>query len=124
MHQLSSEAGPEVRKEIGIEHTIQQASKVRPDAVIMFAEPTCPSCVRLIGSILKEIPQAGVLSLGREAAMPNVRLLLGVGALGCSYAPPFESCTARFVPLPAVGDLFDPNLRGERCLNAESERIA
>lgn len=39
--------------------------------MITFAEATRPSCVRLIGSIRKEIPQALIVILGRETHHPT-----------------------------------------------------
>ncbi len=113
-HLLSSEAGLEVRGETSSDDAIQQAAKLRPDVVIVFAEATRPSCVRLIGSIRKEIPQAGIVILGRETHHAYLGLLLAAGALGYVLlrATPRELFSA--IRAASRGRRFiDPNLSEE-----------
>jgi two-component system response regulator NreC len=79
---LASESGFEVKGEAGSRDAIQQASKLGPDVVILFAEVTRPSCVQLIASLRKAVPDAGIVVLGRETHHAYVGLLLTAGAVG------------------------------------------
>jgi DNA-binding NarL/FixJ family response regulator len=116
-HLLSSEAGLEVRGETNSEDAIEQVSKLRPDVVIVFAEATRPSCVRLIGSIHKEIPHTGLVILGRETRHAYLGLLLAAGALGYVLlrATPRElfsairaaSCGRRFIDPHLSEELYE-----------------
>lgn len=81
-HLLASEPGFEVKGEAGSKDAIQQASKLRPDVVILFAEVTRPSCAQLIGSLRNALPGAGIVVLGRETHHAYVGLLLAAGAVG------------------------------------------
>jgi two-component system, NarL family, response regulator NreC len=81
-HLLASEAEFEVKGEAGSENAIEQASKLTPDVVIVFAEATRPSCAQLIGSVRRAVPCAGIVILGRETHHAYVGLLLAAGGLG------------------------------------------
>jgi two-component system response regulator NreC len=81
-HLLASEAGFEVKGEAGTKDAIQQASALRPDVVIVFAEVTRPSCAQLIASLRNVVPGSGIVVLGRETHHAYVGLLLAAGAVG------------------------------------------
>jgi len=82
-HLLASEAGFEVRGEGGYKEAKLQASKLRPDVVIVTAEAgRQPGCVPLISSVRKATPGAGIVILGRETHHAYLGLLLAAGALG------------------------------------------
>lgn len=110
-HLLALEAGFEVRGEASSIDAIQQASKLTPDVVILFAEATRPSCAQLIGSVRKAAPSAGIVILGRETQQAYLGLLLAAGALGYVLlrATPRELFSA--IRAAARGHRFiDPNL--------------
>jgi two-component system, NarL family, response regulator NreC len=81
-HLLASEAGFEVRGEADSKDAASQASKLKPDVVIVLAEATRPGCAELIGSLRKAAPRAGIVVLGRETHHAYLGMLLSVGALG------------------------------------------
>jgi DNA-binding NarL/FixJ family response regulator len=95
-HLLASEAGFEVTGEAGGRDAIEQASKLGPDVVIVFAELTKPSCAQLVASLRAAVPGAGIVVLGRETHHAYVGLLLAAGALGyvLLHATPRELFTA------------------------------
>lgn len=112
-HLLASEAGFDVRGEADSKDAIQQARKLRPDVVILFAEATRPSCTQLISSVRKAVPSARIVILGRDNRPAYLGLLLAAGALGYVLlrATPRElfsairaaSCGRRFVD-PSLSD--------------------
>jgi DNA-binding NarL/FixJ family response regulator len=79
---LASEPGFEVKGEVGSKDAILQASKLKPDVVILFAEVTRPSCSEVIGSLRNVVPGTGIVVLGRETHHAYVGLLLAAGAVG------------------------------------------
>lgn len=81
-HLLASEAGFEVRGEAGSTEATLQASKLRPDVIVVLAEAMRLGCVQLIGSVRKATPRARVVILGRETHHAHLGLLLASGALG------------------------------------------
>jgi two-component system response regulator NreC len=81
-HLLMSEAGFEVRGEAESKDAVEQASELNPDIVVVFADAVRPSCARLIDSIRKTAPRAGIVILGRETHYVHLGLLLAAGALG------------------------------------------
>lgn len=81
-HLLASEAGLEVMRETGFKEAALQASKLRPDVVVVLAEGAREGCVQLIGSIRKAAPRAGIVILGRETHHAYLGLLLSAGVLG------------------------------------------
>jgi DNA-binding NarL/FixJ family response regulator len=91
-HLLASEAGFEVRGETASKEAALQASKLRPDVVVVLAEGTRSGCAHLIVSIRKAAPRAGIVVIGRETHHVYLGLLLSAGALGyiLQQAPPRE----------------------------------
>lgn len=81
-HLLASEAGFEVRGETGFKEAALQASKLRPDVVVLLAEAARSGCAHLIVSIRKAAPHAGIVVIGRETHHAYLGLLLSAGALG------------------------------------------
>lgn len=113
-HLLASEVGFEVRGEANSEDGLQQATKLRPDVVIAFAEATRPTCAQLIGSVRKSVPSAGIVVIGRETNHSYLGLLLAAGALGYVLlrATPRELFSA--IRAASRGRRFiDPNLSDE-----------
>ena len=113
-HLLASEAGFEVAGEANSEDAIQQATKLRPHVVIVFAEATRPSCALLIGTVRKSAPSAGIVILGRETNRSYLGLLLAAGALGYVLlrATPRELFSA--IRAASRGRRYiDPNLSDE-----------
>ena len=113
-HLLSSEAGFDVSGETGSKEAALRASTLRPDVIIVVAEPGRPGTVRLIGSVRKAAPRAGIVVIGRETHRAHLGLLLSAGALGyiLLQAPPREL----FAAIRAVsrGHRFiDPKLEDE-----------
>jgi DNA-binding NarL/FixJ family response regulator len=80
-HLLASDSGFEVRGEASSIDAIEHATNLKPDVLIVFAEPAGSSCVRLVKSICKAIPRAAIVILGRENHHAYVGLLLASGAL-------------------------------------------
>lgn len=113
-HLLASEAGYEVRGEADSKNAIEQASKLTPDVVIVFAEATRPSCAHLIASLRKAVPGSGIVILGRETHHSYVGLLLAAGALG--YVLPRTAPRELFSAIRAASHgrrYIDPNLSEE-----------
>src|SRR5579863_2743974 len=81
-HLLATEAGFEVRGATAFKEAVLQASKLRPDVVIVLAEGAREGCVQLISSIRKAAPRAGIVILGRETHHAYLGLLLSAGVLG------------------------------------------
>ncbi len=81
-HLLMSDPGFEVRGEATSKDGVEQARKLNPNVIIIFAEAARPSCARLIQSIRKELPKAGIVILGRETHQSHLGQLLLAGALG------------------------------------------
>jgi two-component system, NarL family, response regulator NreC len=81
-HLLASEARFEVRGEADSKEATSQASKLKPDVVIVLDEAARPGCAQLIGSVRKAAPSAGIIVLGRETHQTYLGLLLSAGALG------------------------------------------
>jgi two-component system response regulator NreC len=81
-HLLTAEGEFEVIGESGSKDAIEQASKMKPDLIIVFAEVTKPSCAQLIAALRVTVPSTGIVVLGREAHHAYVGLLLAAGALG------------------------------------------
>lgn len=116
-HLLASEAGFEVRGEADSKEATSQASKLRPDVVIVLAEAARSGCVQLIGSVRKAAPRAGIVVIGRETHHAYLGLLLSTGALGyiLLQASPRELFNAirdvsrgrRFIDHKLGDELFD-----------------
>jgi DNA-binding NarL/FixJ family response regulator len=81
-HLLNSEPGFEVKGETSSKQAALQASRLKPDVIIVLAEAVRPSCVQLIGSVRKASPAAGIVILGRETHHSYLGMLLASGALG------------------------------------------
>lgn len=81
-HLLASEDGFNVRSEADSTSAIEEAAKLAPDVILMFAEATRPSCAQMISSIHASVPASGIVVLGRETHHAYVALLLSTGALG------------------------------------------
>jgi len=79
---LAEEARFEIKGVAGSEDAVQQATVLKPDVIIVFAEATRPSCARLVEFIRKAVPDTKVIVLGREIDDVGLGLLLGAGALG------------------------------------------
>ncbi len=113
-HLLASESGFEVSGEADSKNASEQASKLSPDVVSIFAESTRPSFPQLIASIRRAAPRAGIIMLGRETHHSYVGLLLAAGALGyvLSRATPRELYSA--IRAVARGRRYiDPDLSEE-----------
>ena len=113
-HLLASESGFEVNGETDSKNAIEQASKLSPDVVTIFAESTRPSFAQLIASLRRAAPHAGIVILGRETQHSYVGLLLAAGALGyvLSRATPRELYSA--IRAVARGRRYiDPDLSEE-----------
>lgn len=81
-HLLASEAGIEVRGEADTKEVTSQASKLRPNVVVVLAEASRPGCAHLIASVREAAPRTGILVIGRETQDAYLGLLLSAGALG------------------------------------------
>lgn len=81
-HLLMAEPGFQIRGEAASEDAVEQAGKLNPDVIVIFAESARPSCVRLIESIRKQLPRVGIVILGRETHQCHLGQLLAAGALG------------------------------------------
>lgn len=81
-HLLGTEAGFEVSGEAGSKDAASQATRLRPEVIIVHAEGTRSGCAQLIVSIRKAAPCAGIVIVGRESHHVYVGLLLSAGALG------------------------------------------
>jgi two-component system, NarL family, response regulator NreC len=113
-HLLASETGFEVRGETGSKDAIRQASNLKPDVVIVLAEAAQPGCTRLIRSVRKAVPRAGIVTLGRETHYAYLSLILAAGALG--YVPLRARPRELFRAIRAASRgrrFIDPNLSGE-----------
>jgi two-component system, NarL family, response regulator NreC len=81
-HLLMSDPSFEVKGEATSRDAVEQAGRLKPEVLIVFAEGARPSCVRLIESVRKELPRAGIVVLGREPHQSHLGQLLAAGALG------------------------------------------
>ena len=99
-HLLASEAGFEVRGEADSKEATSQASKLRPDVVIVLVEAPRPGCAQLIGSVRRAASRAGIIVIGHETHHAYVGLLLSAGALG--YILPQASPRELFNAIRAV----------------------
>jgi two-component system, NarL family, response regulator NreC len=116
-HLLASEAGFEVRGETGFNEAASQASKLRPDVVVVLAEAARSGCAHLIVSIRKAAPRAGIVVIGRETHHAYLGLLLSAGALGyilqqASPREPFNAIRTvsrgrRFIDSKLGDELFE-----------------
>src|SRR5690242_16757850 len=79
---LDSEPGFKVKGGTDSKEAALLASKQNPDVVIVLAGAAQPSCVQVIGSIRKAVPNAKILVLGRETHHAYLGMLLATGALG------------------------------------------
>jgi two-component system, NarL family, response regulator NreC len=112
-HLLMSEAGFEVRGEAASKDAVEQASKLRPDVVLVFAEAR-PGCAVVVDSIHKEVPGAGIVILGRETHHTYLGMLLAAGALGYVLLSGTHRQLRDAIRAAARGRRFvDPSLSGE-----------
>ncbi len=112
-HLLASEASFEVTGETDSKEASSQASKLKPDVVIVLGEARL-GCAVVIDSIHKEVPGAGIVILGRETHHAYLGMLLAAGALGYVLlsATPRELRNA--IRAVARGRRFiDPSLNGK-----------
>jgi two-component system response regulator NreC len=113
-HLLASESGFDVSGEADSKSAIEQASKLSPDVVTIFAESTRPSFAQLIASIRRAAPRAGIVILGRETHHSYVGLLLAAGALG--YVLSRATARELYIAIRAVARgrrYIDPDLSEE-----------
>jgi two-component system, NarL family, response regulator NreC len=136
-HLLMSDPGFEVRGETASKDAVEQAASLNPDVIIVFAESARPSCVRLIQSIRKQAPRAGIVVLGRETHQAHLGLLLASGALGYVLlsATPRElrdairaaACGRRFIDQKLGDEMFEVLTRqahsGTKLLSQREQQV-
>jgi two-component system, NarL family, response regulator NreC len=92
-HLLTAQEAFALIADVGSEEAVRTATSLRADVVILLAEAVRRSCVQLVHSLHCEVPDTGIVVLGRNAV--SAGHLLGAGALGyVSLTAPQELFTA------------------------------